>query len=272
MAVKVVFDSNTWRKVASPSKFQKDADAPLYQKIHDACGSARISGLLSETTFTLEQIKRDERLDWIKSGSQITITETAGMPGAIGIRIALSPSASIKPANVGVVRDHLNDALAIGFQILRSKRIAGPRSPILTDSMFVTYASEQEFHHFNNKSGDISRNIEKMGVGIANIKAYGSSLISDAVGIHWTDGIASLIGSKEERNKVAEMVAEWADVDALSTAIAHGAEFFCTNDVAAGSTNKGVRSIMLPENVAAVTAKFGIRFATPQQLASALSL
>ena len=272
MATKVVFDSNTWRKVASPSKFQKDADAPLYQRIHDACASAKISGLLSETTFTLEQIKREERLDWIKSGSQIAVTETTNIPGVIGIRIDLSPSTSITPANVGMVKDHLNDALAVGFKILRSKRIAGPRSPILTDSMFVTYASDQDFHDLNNRSGAVSRDIEQLGVGITNIKDYGNSLTSDSVGIHWTDGIASLAGSKEERSKVAEMIAEWADVDALSTAIAHSAEFFCTNDVATGSTNKGVRSIMLPNNVAAVTAKYGIKFVNPQELASALSL
>lgn len=272
MASKVVFDSNTWRKVASPSKFQKDTNAPLYQKIHEACASGDICGLLSETTFTLEQIKREDRLDWIKSGFQIAVPESTNIPGVIAFRVALSPSTSITPANVGMVRDHLNDALAAGFKILRSKRIAGPRSPILTDSMFVTYVSEQEFHEFNDRSGEVSRDIERLGVGIANIKEYGKSLASDSTGIHWTDGIASLAGSEEEKRKVAELVAEWADVDALSTAIAHGAEFFCTNDMAAGSTNKGVRSIMAPHNVAAVTAEYGIKFVTPQGLASALSI
>lgn len=272
MASKVVFDSNTWRKIASPSKFQKDTDATLHQKIHEACASASISGLLSETTFTLEQIKRDDRLDWIKSGSQISVTETTEIPGVIGIRILLAPSTSIIPANVAMVKDHLEDALKIGFKILRSKRIAGPCSPILTDDMFVKYASDQEFHHFNDLAGEISRHIELLGVGISNIKNYGNTLTSDSVGIHWTDGIASLSGTKEEKSKVAEMVAEWADVDALSTSIAHGAEFFCTNDVATGAKNRGVRSIMLPENVAAVTSKYGIKFVTPQQLASALSL
>ena len=273
MASKVVFDSNTWRKVASPSKFLKDPDIGLYQKIHNACQSGAITGYLSETTFTLEQIKRDDRLNWIKSGAQIAVTEKTEIPGVLGIRIALMPSTTVTPADVGMVKDHLNDALGIGVQVLRSKRIAGPKSPILTDkSMFVGYSSDAEFHKFNNLSGEISRDLERLGVGIANIKDLGNTHTSPAVGIHWTDGIASLPSTDENKRRVAEMVAEWADTDALATSIAHGAEFFCTNDMATGSTNKGVRSIMLPANVAAVTQKYGIRFVSPAELVADLSL
>ena len=273
MARKVVFDSNTWRKIASPSKFLKDPDIGFYQKIHDACHSGTITGYLSETTFTLEQIKRDDRLDWIKSGAQVAITETTDIPGVLGIRIALMPSTTVTPANVNMVKEHLNDALSIGIQVLRSKRIAGPKSPILTDdSMFVGYASDEEFHKFNNLAGEISRDLERLGVGIANIKDLGNTHTSAAVGIHWTDGIASLPGTGENKRLVAEMVAEWADTDALATSIAHGAEFFCTNDMATGSTNKGVRSIMRPTNVAAVTQNYGIRFVSPKELVADLSL
>ncbi|MCX7176716.1 MAG: hypothetical protein NT159_22910 [Proteobacteria bacterium] len=273
MARKVVFDSNTWRKVASPSKFPNDQDIAVYQKIHAACQAGTITGLLSETTFTLEQIKRDDRLSWIKSGTQVAITETTDIPGVIGIRIVLMPSKTIAPANINMVKEHLNDALQIGIRILRSKRIAGPKSPILTDQfMFVGYASDEEFHQFNNQSGEVARDLERLGVGIANIKSLGNTHTSDEVGIHWTDGIASLPETDENKRKVAEMVAEWADTDALAASIAHGAEFFCTNDMATGSTNKGVRSIMLSTNVAAVTQKYGIQFVNPQELATKLAL
>ena len=266
MSRRVVFDSNTWRKVSSPHKFQKDAEGPLYQKLHELCAAGDISALLSETTFTLEQIRREERLDWIKSGSQIATTGETGIPGILGISLVLAPSTTVIPGNYQMVEDHLKDALGIGFLILRSNRISGPRSPMLKEQMFLGYSSDEDFHEVNNMSAGISRDLEKLGVGIANIKSFGNTLTSEIVGTHWTDGIASLSGTKEEKNRVAEMVAEWADSDALATSIAHGAEFFCTNDLAAGASKKGVRSIMLPENVVAISKKFGVKFVTPKQL------
>ena len=63
----MAYVSNVWRKAARPNKFANDPDLDLYQKFHDACHEGTIQGFLSETTFTLEQIKRDDRLALIRS-------------------------------------------------------------------------------------------------------------------------------------------------------------------------------------------------------------
>lgn len=190
---RVTFDSNVWRKVASPSKFAKDPYIGTYQKINAACKVGRIVGYISETTFTLEQIKRDDRLAWLKSAANVSVTESSASDDSIRTILSIGPGNSVVPFVVQMVKDHLEDAYNIGVLVLRSKRIAGPNSALLKDSKyFLNYASDEEFHLYNNKNGEVVRKLEKMGVGIANIKGKGT-----ASGGHWTDGIKALPDSEK---------------------------------------------------------------------------
>jgi len=250
---RVTFDSNVWRKVASPLKFPDDPCLASYQKLNVACRSGTIQGFLSETTFTLEQIKRDDRLAWLRSVAHV------------------GPSNVVVPKITQMVQDHLDDAYAIGIRVLRSKRIAGPNSALLKDAKyFFNYSSDAEYRHYNNKNGEIARALENMGVGIANIKGTGHASSSGKGGGHWTDGIAALPDSEKET--VAELVAEWADADAIATSIAHDVVYFCTNDVGKGSSNKGVVSAMSPAKAKAITSKYGIQFVSPDDLVQKLGL
>jgi len=109
-----------------------------------------------------------------------------------------------------------------------------------------------------------------LGVGIANIKIKGESISTGASDAHWTSGIATMTDS--EATTVAELVAEWADADAVATSIAHDVVYFCTNDVAKGSSNKGVVSIMSPVKSQEIASKFGIKFVSPEYLVKKLGL
>lgn len=268
---RVTFDSNVWRKVASPSKFPSDPSLASYQKLNAACRSGTIQGFLSETTFTLEQIKRDDRLAWLRSSAQVSVTETNTGPNALKIQISVGPSNVVVPKITQMVQDHLDDAYAIGIRVLRSKRIAGPNSALLKDAKyFFNYPSDAEYHHYNNKNGEIARSLESLGVGIANIKGKGHSDSSGTSSGHWIDGIAAK--SDSEKGSVAELVAEWADADAVATSIAHDVVYFCTNDVGKGSSNKGVVSTMSPAKSQAITSKFCIQFVSPDELVQDLGL
>lgn len=268
---RVTFDSNVWRKVASPAKFSNDPCIASYQKINAACRSGAILGFLSETTFTLEQIKRDDRLAWLKSSANVSITESGAGANALNIQISIGPSNTVVPVIIQMVQDHLDDAYAIGIRVLRSKRIAGPNSALLKDAKyFLNYLSDAEYHRYNNKNGEVARSLEAMGVGIANIKGKGVSNPSIKSGSHWADGIAALADS--EKNSVAELVAEWADADAVATSVAHDVVYFCTNDVAKGSSNKGVVSAMSPAKSQAITSTFGLQFVSPDELVLKLGL
>ena len=268
---RVTFDSNVWRKVASPTKFANDPDLDSYQKLHDACRAGTIQGFLSETTFTLEQIKRDDRLAWIRSAPQVSITETDAGPNQMKVRISMGPSQTVVPKITKMVQNHLDDACDIGIRVLRSKRIAGANSALLCRSKyFLNYSSDTEYHRYNNRNGEVVRALEAMGVGIANIKGKGNSNTSGKVGVHWTKGIASM--SDSEKTTVAELVAEWADADAVATSIAHDVTYFCTNDVAKGSLSKGIVSTMSAAKSQAITEKFGILFVSPDALVQKLRL
>lgn len=263
---RVTFDSNVWRKVVTPSKFSRDSGIVTYRKINAACSSGQIAGFISETTLTIEQIKRDDRLAWLKSAANVSVTEPIASDGSIRMSISIGSSNSVEPVVIKMVQEHLDDAYSIGIRVLRSKRIAGPSSELLKDDKyFLKYASDKEFHLYNNKNGEVMRQLENMGVGIANIKSKGV-----ASGSHWIDGIKAL--SDSEKNLIAEMVAEWADADAVAASIAHDVEYFCTNDIAKASSSKGVVSAMSAEKSQAITTAFRIKFVSPDALCRELGL
>jgi len=57
----VTFDSNVWRKIASPMNFPKDPEQKINEKLNLLVKQGQIKGYLSETIFTLEAIKRIDR-------------------------------------------------------------------------------------------------------------------------------------------------------------------------------------------------------------------
>jgi hypothetical protein len=108
-----------------------------------------------------------------------------------------------------------------------------------------------------------------MGAGIANIKNMGAAKLQVNSG-NWMDVIRTLPSSENEN--IAELVAEWADADAVAASIAHDVEYFCTHDVAKGSSNKGVVSVMSAAKSQAITTAFGIKFVSPTDLCAELVL
>jgi len=268
---RVTFDSNVWRQVASPLKFPNNPCPQTFQKLNAACSQGVLAGFLSETTLALEQIKRDDRLAWLKSHADVSVTESISDDGTIELNICMGPSNTVVPVVSKTVQDHLEDAYEIGIRVLRSKRIGGPISALLKDvKYFHNYPSDKEYHRYNNRSGEIGRKLESMGVGIANIKAKGAVANPAKRNNGWVDGIASL--GESEKKAVAELVAEWADADAVATSVAHDVAYFCTNDVAKGSTNKGITSAMSPVKSKEITNAFGIEFVSPSELVQKLGL
>jgi len=264
--MKVTFDSNVWRKISSPEKFTGDPEIEIYKDIRTACETGKIIGYLSETTFTLEQIKRNERLAWLMESQQISIKESTPTPNVVQLNITIGPSNGITPVEIQMVKDHLEDAYNLGIRILHSNRIAGPISPLLKDKKyFLSFSNEDEFHKNNNENGRISRELEAMGYGIHVLKQLGK-LNCTKQGENWLKGLSHL--SSEEEQRVSELIAEWTDVDAVATSIAHGISFLCSNDLAKGAAGKGVNSIMFPVNSAQITTKYSMEFVTPEQLLS----
>jgi hypothetical protein len=52
--MKIVFDSNVWRKIVSPNNFTKDPNISYYYALKNLCDTKVIEPYLCETIFTLE--------------------------------------------------------------------------------------------------------------------------------------------------------------------------------------------------------------------------
>lgn len=264
MTVRVTFDSNVWRHVASPQIFANDPDIAIYQKLHDACVNGLIAGYVSETTFTLEQVKRKDRLDWLTARANISVQEEITPDGGVNLSFSVGPNTDFAPTNIQIVRDHLQHAYSIGIRLLRSNRIGGPKSSLLdNDHFFLPWSDEEEFHRLNNRNGEVARDLEAEGFGIDNLKKLGEKYLEDP-SQNWTSGLKNT--SSNEQKRIPDLVAEWADTDAVSTSIAHNVTFFCTNDVGKGASQKQLDSIMSPDNAQLVRDRYGLEIVSPAGL------
>jgi hypothetical protein len=262
MRNRVLFDSNTWRHVASPGEFLKDKKNSVYVALNELMHGGRIAGYLSETTIAIEQIKRVDRLNWIKTSTQYgRPVEVPGMLGFAGYAVGLLPSMTIESQAVDRVRLHLKDAAMIGMKILRVDRAAYPESSLLAELPSSDIEIESPANDYLMRQLFLA--FETYGRGLANLKRLGMEHTSDEVGIHWSDGIASLDDSYTEQ--VASLFGEWADGDAVAAAIAHDIDVFCTNDKAKGASGANICSVLAPDFRTALTAKFGIEFMTPEE-------
>lgn len=267
MTKRVMFDSNTWRQIASPASYPKDNHAATYSSLNKVIGSCHLDAYISETTIAIEQIKRADRLDWIKTATQYSRpVDVPGMPWVSGYAIGLLPSKTVEPVAAEVVKRHLGDAARIGMKILKVDRAAYPESSLLAalpNSNIVV-----EYPRKDSLMRQLFLEIERSGRGLANLKELGEKHTTEEVGIHWSDGIAALDPSCG--NHVADLFGEWADGDAVAAAIGHELDIFCTLDKANGASAANVKSILAEDFRAELTRAYGITFLTPKELLDCL--
>ena len=124
--MKVTFDSNTWRKVASPDNFPKDPIINDYRKIREAINTGEIIPFISETVFTLEAIKKIDRKQFFKDyKAVITFDVSEGENGLINMQFKIGPNEDAHPGNNDFLKEHFADAVKLGFNIIHLPRVAG---------------------------------------------------------------------------------------------------------------------------------------------------
>ncbi|MGI6521059.1 MAG: hypothetical protein ACOX2D_07980 [Fermentimonas sp.] len=108
-----------------------------------------------------------------------------------------------------------------------------------------------------DKAVEVSEKIEKVGAGIAQIKAIGEKYNH----LSWVQGIKK--APKSDIKKIAKAAAEWADGDSVAIAIALGCDYFCTRDQAKGA---GKKSVLSKTNLAWLYADYGFKTILPEDL------
>ena len=252
--MKITFDSNIWRKVASPDKFPKEPSISDFRVINEAIGQKKIIPFLCETIFTLEAIQRKDRKNFFsdyrpKFNTNVQESEN----GMIELLFSMGPDPSAHPGNNPYLESHLKDASEIGFKIIKFPRISGVINPDI-DKYFYKH---NDFATYHEKVCEVGRIIEKRQAGIFHIKEIGLKYNR-----LWTKGIE--VAPVHEEGNIAKAIAEWADGDSVACHIAVGGKYFCTRDIA---RKAGEKSVLSQENIEWLKSEYNFEIISPEDLA-----
>ena len=257
--MKVMFDSNVWRKIALPEDNTDDEQYDALVKIHDAICDGRIEAYISENIFTLENIPRKERK--VKVGSmkaKTTISEkSSGTKTDLSIMIGPNPKDAVTLDDHEYLRKPTEAALAIGFRIVRLPRIGGLTNTDIEEKLYIV----PDFEAYYNKATEVGIKIEANGAGFSQLE--------ELVKLNPGNSISEKINNAPEsdKNKIAAAIAEAVDGDAVATSIGLGCEFFCTRDEAKGA---GSKSVLSATNVYWLHADYGFVVKKPEEIAALL--
>ncbi len=253
--MKIMFDSNVWRIVSTPSKFPKEKSINDFQKIREAIVAGKIDPYISETAFTIEAIKKVHRKAAIAKKKLRIETETTEKDGGVSLFITIGPSAGSKFDLNPILKNHFEDAVKLGFKIVRLPRIGSFFNIDVDKNRYILPPSELE--GYQKKVFDIAGQIESYNAGFAHLKSiaanYGNGL---------TDGMSKAPASEEQN--IIKAVAEWADGDSVAISIALACDYFCTRDKA---KKGGVNSVLSTSNIAWLKREHDFKVISPEDLA-----
>jgi hypothetical protein len=253
----VTFDSNVWRKIASPDNFPKDPEFPINKRINSLIKNNKINAYLSETIFTLEAIKRIDRKEVFKLYRPDIDVQINGEPmkdGMIKLTLKIGPGKENQPQLNEFLREHFNDALNAGFKIIRLPRIGGFVNP--ETEKYTLKLSGDELKHYLDKSFAVAKRIEELGVGFKLI---------ENIGLKYDEKIFDGIGKApdNENSNIAKATAEWADGDTIACAVGINSDYICTNDQAKST---GSNSVFSEKNIELLSKEYNFKILTPTEL------
>jgi hypothetical protein len=254
--MKITFDSNVWRIVATPGAFPSESGIVSFRKIKGAISSGNMSGTLAETVFTLEAIKKVGRQKFFSAYRPVMNNNPEGRPdGTIKFQFLIGPDPSAHPGSSHYLSKHWADAEKLGFKLLHCPRVAAIVNPDLKDEWFINVTNE-----IANRFGSCAREIESNGCGISQLKEIGKKYAG--AGQPWLKGIA--LSPDSEEAVISKAVAEWADGDAVAAHYAYENDYICTRDI---GESGGIDSVFSQKNRAWLESKYGVKFITPENLA-----
>lgn len=254
--MKITFDSNVWRIIATPDKFPKEPSIKEFRAIRKGIEEGKIDPYISETVFTIEAIKRTERKMVIgNKKAKIDIQEEVQDNGFIGMTFTMGSSKGLNYDNNPILKNHFDDAMQLGFKITRLPRIAGFINEEVEKFRYIQ--SGDDLKNYLDKVFEVGEKIESNGAGISHIEQIG--LKYDTI---WFKGIKS--APDHEKGNIAKAAAEWADGDSVAVCIALGCDYFCTRDQAQAAGNQ---SVLSAQNLTWLKNDYGFEIISPEDLA-----
>ncbi|HKZ41285.1 MAG TPA: hypothetical protein VJ044_10015 [Candidatus Hodarchaeales archaeon] len=254
--MKVAFDSNIWRIIATPDTFPNEPSILDFVRLQQVIIDKRIEPFLSETIFTIESIRKKDRKSVVgASNTKVVVDETPTGDDTIKISIKIGPGKGLTFDDNPILKKHFDDALALGFKIVRIPRIAGLFNTEVEKVRLLQTNDELEKYH--RKVFEVVEKIEAAGAGMAHISQIGKKFHQS-----WIDGIKNAPDSEE--GKIAKAAAEWADGDSIAMSIAMECDYFCTRDKAKSA---GEHSVLSSTNLAWLNSDYALKIITPEKLA-----
>lgn len=257
--MKITFDSNTWRKVASPDNFPKDPINSDYRLIREAINNGNITPFISETVFTLEAIQKRHRKSFFRDYKAVITNDVKEENGMIKMSFKIGPNENAHPGNNDFLKEHFANAVSLGFNIISVPRIAGITNKDIEDQKNLMDKTNLE--SYLDKVFKIAERIKSLQAGDYVIEQIGFKYNPEA----WFTGIGSAPDSED--GVIAKAVAEWADGDSVASHIAIEGDYFCTNDKAVSGGGQSVFNI---NNIKILEEEYNFKTATPSELADIL--
>lgn len=283
MALRVTFDTNVLDLACRPERFPKDPRQPLMQKVHASLVSGQIKGFYSATMLTIEGIMRKDRAEVFAGTRTVMQPETShtiknedlppeireGAGGrdaeAIAVNIQVEQPGR-KPLKAEVIA-LVTAAKALGVQVLHDvPRAAAFRYIDSTGEFYLDQGEGAELGAWIDKAHEVAGAIEARGIGYAQVKALGEKMAASERESAWFRCLDRATDIHQKR-AVERAFSEWADGDSMAAHVAYGLDVFCSADV--GKSN-ATNSILDPANRSWLTATYGVRFMTFEDLAASL--
>ena len=258
--MKIIFDSNVWRIIATPGRFPNEPSINEFQAIRKGIEVGKIDPYISETVFTIEAIKRTERKKVIgNKKAKFDTKEEVTDSGFIDMTFTMSPSKVLDFNNNPILKNHFDDAVNLGFKITRLPRISDFTNEEVEKVIFIQLGDD--LIEYLDKVFEVGRKIETHGAGIFHIQQIG--LKYDKI---WFKGIK--IAPDHEKGNIAKAAAEWADGDSVAICIALNCDYYCTRDQAKGA---GTQSVLSNQNLTWLKNDYGFEIISPEDLANKIT-
>ena len=242
MSMRISFDSNAWEKIFDPAD-------QAWTSVRTALAEKRVEGFISEAGFRIEAIRKNERAAYFKEPAM-----DVSFPLSVVLRdgkpyihlMSIGPNDDRHPGLPDIQSRKLKSALDAGIRLMRAAAWLGLPSPAgICDPALFAQAADGDSERIQRQIDTLAR-IDARGVGKAAFDAAGG----------W-NGMAP-----EDEKKFRKACAEWADGEFVAAHIAYRNDILCTNDQARAAG----RSVLDPTNRAWLSAEFGVRFATLEEL------
>ncbi len=249
--MRVSFDSNAWEEI-----FRSQARECL--AIRDAIATRKVAGLICETAFRIEAVRKKERAAYFAQPHMDVsflwrIVQIDGQPHIHFMSIG--PDDRKHPGLPEIQAERFKEAVSAGIRLMRGLAWMGlPSPPEIRDPRAFVQQTESERTEREQRQMAVSATMWKRGVG---------KQVFDAAG-----GWQAIDQNKLHEKKFAKACAEWADGELAAAHVGYRNDFLCTEDrgVAAGL------SIFDVSNRSWLASEYGVRFTTLKDVAEMVAV